>query len=97
MNIKFERAVDRFVGVPICALLSLIARFGGEPPAPAAPPPPPGHLLFGNGQFGPGPTDVPATEAAVSGSVPICPGIRPEPRGARPARRVAQGECPGPE
>ena len=37
MNIKFERAVDRFVGVPICALLSLLARFGGKPRATAAP------------------------------------------------------------
>ena len=26
MNIKFQRAVDRFVGVPICALLSLVDR-----------------------------------------------------------------------
>ena len=37
MNIKFERAVDRFVGVPICALLSLLARFGGKPRATTAP------------------------------------------------------------
>ncbi|TXT26335.1 MAG: glycosyl transferase family protein [Gallionellaceae bacterium] len=28
LNIKFQRAVDRFAGVPICALLSLINRFG---------------------------------------------------------------------
>ena len=31
MNIKFERAVDRFLGVPICALLSLLARLGRKP------------------------------------------------------------------
>ena len=37
MNIKFERAVDRFVGVPICAVISLLARFGGKPRATAAP------------------------------------------------------------
>jgi ADP-heptose:LPS heptosyltransferase len=37
MNIKFERAVDRFVGVPICALLSLLARFGRKPRATPAP------------------------------------------------------------
>ena len=41
MNIKFERAVDRFVGVPICALLSVLARFGGKPRADSAP----GRLL----------------------------------------------------
>jgi ADP-heptose:LPS heptosyltransferase len=27
MNIKFQRAVDRYVGVPICAILSLVNRF----------------------------------------------------------------------
>jgi ADP-heptose:LPS heptosyltransferase len=37
MNIKFERAVDRFLGVPICALLSVLARFGGKPRVDAAP------------------------------------------------------------
>ena len=37
MNIKFERAVDRFVGVPICALLSGWARLGGKPRVKAAP------------------------------------------------------------
>ena len=36
MNIKFQRAVDRLVGVPICALLSLVDRlFGRQPPAAA--------------------------------------------------------------
>jgi ADP-heptose:LPS heptosyltransferase len=37
MNIKFERAVDQCLGVPICALLSLLARLGREPPAQPAP------------------------------------------------------------
>ena len=37
MNIKFERAVDRFLGVPICALLSLMALFGRKPRATSAP------------------------------------------------------------
>ena len=37
MNIKFERAVDRFLGVPICVLLSLLARFGRKPRATPAP------------------------------------------------------------
>lgn len=37
MNIKFERAVDRFLGVPICALLSGLARFGRKPGAKSAP------------------------------------------------------------
>ena len=41
MNIKFERAVDRFVGVPLCALLSVLARFGGKPRVGSAP----GRLL----------------------------------------------------
>ena len=41
MNIKFQRAVDRFVGVPICALLSGVARFGRKPRADAVP----GRLL----------------------------------------------------
>ncbi len=40
MNIKFQRAVDHFAGVPICALLSLVQRlrniFGVR--APASPP-----------------------------------------------------------
>ncbi|MDD5240252.1 MAG: glycosyltransferase family 9 protein [Sulfuricella sp.] len=31
MNIKFQRAVDHFLGVPICALLSVIERFRGKP------------------------------------------------------------------
>jgi len=30
MNIKFQRAVDRYLGVPICALLSLIDFFAGK-------------------------------------------------------------------
>jgi len=30
MNIKFQRAVDRYLGVPICALLSLLDRFRGK-------------------------------------------------------------------
>ena len=30
MNIKFQRAVDRYAGVPICALLSLLNRFRGK-------------------------------------------------------------------
>jgi len=30
MNIKFQRAVDRYVGVPICALLSLLDLFRGK-------------------------------------------------------------------
>lgn len=37
MNIKFQRAVDRFIGVPICALLSLLDRLLGRPAAAAAP------------------------------------------------------------
>jgi ADP-heptose:LPS heptosyltransferase len=37
MNIKFQRAVDRFVGVPICGVLSLLARLGGKPRVPTAP------------------------------------------------------------
>jgi lipopolysaccharide heptosyltransferase II len=37
MNIKFQRAVDRFAGVPICALLSLIEFLRGRPAA-ASPP-----------------------------------------------------------
>ena len=37
MNIKFERAVDRFLGVPVCALLSGLARFGGKPRATSTP------------------------------------------------------------
>src|SRR4030067_326680 len=30
MNIKFQRAVDRYAGMPICALLSLLDRFRGK-------------------------------------------------------------------
>ena len=30
MNIGFQRAVDRFVGVPVCAVLSFLHRFGAE-------------------------------------------------------------------
>jgi ADP-heptose:LPS heptosyltransferase len=41
MNIKFERAVDRLLGVPICALLSLWARIGRKPGTT----PVPGRLL----------------------------------------------------
>jgi lipopolysaccharide heptosyltransferase II len=37
MNLKFQRAVDRYAGVPICALLSLLDRFRGNAPV-AAPP-----------------------------------------------------------
>lgn len=37
MNIKFERAVDRCLGVPICALLSLWARFSRNPPVKPVP------------------------------------------------------------
>lgn len=37
MNLKFQRAVDRYAGVPICALLSLLDRFRGKAPL-AAPP-----------------------------------------------------------
>ncbi|OGS97621.1 MAG: glycosyl transferase [Gallionellales bacterium RIFCSPLOWO2_02_FULL_57_47] len=37
MNLKFQRAVDRYAGVPICALLSLLERFRGKAPL-AAPP-----------------------------------------------------------
>ena len=44
LNIKFQRAVDRFVGVPVCALLSLVDRllntFGVT-----APPSPPHRIL----------------------------------------------------
>ncbi len=31
MNIKFQRAVDHYLGVPICALLSLFDKFRGKP------------------------------------------------------------------
>ena len=41
MNIQFQRAVDRFVGVPVCALLSLFARLRRRP----APPQPPRRIL----------------------------------------------------
>lgn len=37
MNIKFQRAVDRFIGIPICALLSLADRLFGRAPAAGAP------------------------------------------------------------
>ena len=37
MNIKFQRAVDRFIGVPICFLLSLVDRFFAKPAVTAAP------------------------------------------------------------
>ena len=40
MNIKFQRAVDRFAGVPICALLSLVERLLGMLVAAAEPLPP---------------------------------------------------------
>lgn len=40
MNIKFQRAVDRFVGVPICALLSLIDRLRNILGIAATPSPP---------------------------------------------------------
>lgn len=40
MNIKFQRAVDRLAGVPICALFSLVNRLGNilGASAPSAPP-----------------------------------------------------------
>lgn len=37
MNIRLQRAIDRFVGVPVCALLSLVGRLAGRK-APAQPP-----------------------------------------------------------
>ncbi|MFZ2854465.1 MAG: glycosyltransferase family 9 protein [Rhodocyclaceae bacterium] len=37
MNIKFQRAVDRFIGIPICALLSLADRLFGRAPVAGAP------------------------------------------------------------
>ena len=37
MNIKFQRAVDRYAGVPICALLSLVNRVVSNEPDGAAP------------------------------------------------------------
>ena len=37
MNIKFQRAVDRFIGVPICALFSLIDRLFGKRPVAGEP------------------------------------------------------------
>jgi len=37
MNIKFQRAVDRYLGVPICALLSLIDLFRGKVTVTAPP------------------------------------------------------------
>ena len=38
MNIKFQRAVDRFIGVPICAFFSLADRLFGRPVVAAATP-----------------------------------------------------------
>jgi ADP-heptose:LPS heptosyltransferase len=40
LNIKFQRAVDRLAGVPICALLSLVNRLGNIFGAAARPSPP---------------------------------------------------------
>ena len=40
MNIKFQRAVDRLAGVPICALFSLVNRLGNFLGAKARPAPP---------------------------------------------------------
>ena len=37
MNLKFQRAVDRYAGVPICALLSLLERLRGKGSAGAPP------------------------------------------------------------
>jgi len=37
MNIKFQRVVDRYIGVPICALLSVLDLFRGKAAAPAPP------------------------------------------------------------
>jgi ADP-heptose:LPS heptosyltransferase len=37
MNIKFQRAVDRLIGVPICALFSLVDRWFGRPVVAVAP------------------------------------------------------------
>ena len=37
MNIKFQRAVDRFIGIPICALLSLVDRLFGRPAVSGTP------------------------------------------------------------
>ncbi len=44
LNIKFQRAVDRFVGVPICALLSLVDRLLNISGV-TAPPSPPHRIL----------------------------------------------------
>ncbi len=44
MNIKFQRAVDRFVGVPICALLSLVEHLRNVLGV-TAPPSPPHRIL----------------------------------------------------
>ncbi|MBI5436917.1 MAG: glycosyltransferase family 9 protein [Nitrosomonadales bacterium] len=44
MNIKFQRAVDRFVGVPICALLSLVEHLRNILGV-TAPPSPPQRIL----------------------------------------------------
>ncbi|MEI7432498.1 MAG: glycosyltransferase family 9 protein, partial [Betaproteobacteria bacterium] len=37
MNIKFQRAVDRLIGVPICFLLSLVDRIFAKPAVTATP------------------------------------------------------------
>jgi len=37
MNIKFQRAVDRLIGVPICAFFSLLDRLFGKPVVAATP------------------------------------------------------------
>jgi len=37
MNIKFQRAVDRYLGVPICGLLSLLDHFRGKPAVTSPP------------------------------------------------------------
>jgi len=37
MNVNFQRAVDRWVGVPVCGLLSLVERLRGSRPPSTAP------------------------------------------------------------
>jgi ADP-heptose:LPS heptosyltransferase len=37
MNIRFQRAVDRWIGIPVCGLLSLVERLRGSRPPAAAP------------------------------------------------------------
>jgi len=37
MNLRFQRAADRFLGVPICALFSFFNRFSGRPAIATAP------------------------------------------------------------